>query len=567
MLRECDNTVIRNTGLTSKLKIISLGGSGDIGKNMLAFEYEDTILVVDAGVAFPNEEQPGVDLIIPDITYLLDNREKVKAILLTHGHEDHIGGLPFVLKQMSLPIYGTPLTIGMVREKLGEHGLAQSTKLLTYPEDAMLDFGAMKVEAVHVTHSLPDTSSLVFHTPVGIVVHTSDFKIDQTPIDNHLTDISRFSQLGDEGVKLLISDSVNVERKGWSPSERTLVPVFDRFMREAEGRVIVATFGSNLHRVQTVFNVAKKHGRKVAVFGRSMSQNIETALNLGYLKIDPDQRIKVEDLYKYQPKDIAILTTGSQGEPLAGLTRMSRDENAKVQLTKDDTVILSSTPIPGNENMVWRVVNRICRIGAKIVYEALQNVHVSGHGYQEELKMMINVVSPEFVAPYHGEPRHYSAYTHMALDMGYLPEQILTFETGRYLEMDEKGVRLGSDIIPHGSVFVDGVSNGGVSDIVLRDRRHLSTDGTVIVTVSIDRSNGEIVSGPEILSRGFLLPEDSAEIFEVAQEKVVEALAELRENESSDWDTARLAVQDTVSRYLRKRTNRRPIVIPVIMEV
>jgi ribonuclease J len=546
-----------------KLQIISLGGSGDIGKNMLAFRYDDTIIVVDCGVAFANEEQPGVELIIPDISYLLEHREMVKAICLTHGHEDHIGALPFVLKQLPLPLYGTALTLGMVREKLSEHGLANTTEYNVYPDRKAVTLGSLSVEAIHVTHSLPDTVSLAIRSPAGTVVHTSDFKIDQTPIDNHLFDAARFAQLGEEGVRLLISDSVNVERKGWSPSERTLVPVFERFMRECTGRVIVATFGSNLHRVQTVFNVATKYGRKVAVFGRSMSQNIATARSLGYLKIKDTQIVKVEDLCKYNPVEIAILTTGSQGEPLAGLTRMSRDENAKVQIDPTDTVILSSTPIPGNEDMVWRVVNRIFRAGANVIYDAIQNVHVSGHGYQEELKMMINLTQPEFVAPYHGEPRHYAAYSAMAREMGYPSDQILSFEVGQMLEMNEHGVTLAKDKVAHGSVLVDGISTGGVSDVVLRDRRHLSQDGTVIVTITMDRSTGEIVAGPDLLSRGFLHPEDSNELFEVSAEKVVQAVEELNYTEGSDLDTVRMAVL----KYLRKKTNRRPVVVPVVMEI
>lgn len=553
--------------MSSKLQIISLGGSGDIGKNMLAFRYEDTIVVVDCGVAFANEEQPGVDLIIPDITYLLENKEMVKAICLTHGHEDHIGALPYVLKQLPVPLYGTQLTIGMVREKLSEHGLVASTSFNVYQKREPVQFGPISVEAIHVTHSLPDAASLVIRTPVGTVVHSSDFKIDQTPIDNRLFDAPRFAQVGDEGVKLLISDTVNVERKGWCPSERSLVPIFERFMRESVGRLIVATFGSNLHRAQTVFDVAARNGRKVAIFGRSMSQNISTARSLGILRISDSQILKVEDLSKYQDNEIAILTTGSQGEPLAGLTRMSRDENAKIQIQPTDTVILSSTPIPGNEDMVWRVVNRIFRLGANVIYDAVQNVHVSGHGYQEELKMMINLTSPEFVAPYHGEARHYHAYRQMAMDMGYLKDQVLIFETGQMLEMDEHGVTVAEDKAPHGSVLVDGISTGGVSDVVLRDRRHLSQDGTVVVTVSMDRSNGEILAGPEMLSRGFLMAEDSSELFEVATEKVIEALEELNLLEGSDLDTVRITVHDTVSKYLRKRTGRRPVVIPIIMEI
>ncbi len=554
-------------GTNGKLQIISLGGSGDIGKNMLAFRYEDTILIVDCGVSFANEEQPGVDLIIPDITYLLEHREMVKGICLTHGHEDHIGALPFVLKQLPLPLYGTPLTLGMVREKLSEHGLVASTSFNPYPEGKAVEFGPLSVRAIHVTHSLPDAASLVITSPVGTVVHTSDFKIDNTPVDNRLFDSSSFAQIGDKGVRLLISDSVNVERKGWSPSERSLVPVFDRFMRDSLGRVIVATFGSNLHRVQTVVDTATRYGRKVAIFGRSMTQNVATARALGILRIADHQLVKVEDIGKYHPVEIAILTTGSQGEPLAGLTRMSRDENSKIQIDKTDTIILSSTPIPGNEDMVWRVVNRIFRLGATVVYEAIQNVHVSGHGYQEELKMMINLTRPDFVAPYHGEARHYHAYRQMALDMEYPPENILTFDVGQMLVMDENGVRKGTETVAHGSVLVDGISTGGVSDVVLRDRRHLSTDGTVIVTMTMDRSTGEVLSGPDWLSRGFLKPEDSSELFEAASERVCQAVEELNYTEGSDVDTVRVTVHDTVAKYLRKRTSRRPVVVPVIMEI
>ncbi len=553
--------------MDAKLHIVSLGGSGDIGKNMLAFCYNETIIVVDCGVMFPTEEHPGVDLIIPDITFLLENREHVKAICLTHGHEDHIGALPFVLKQLPVPLFGTALTLGMVREKLKEHGLHNSTEFHVYPEDEVVDFGDLVVEPIQVTHSLPDTVSLAIHSPVGTVVHTGDFKIDLTPIDNKYFDTSHFTALGDEGVRLLISDSVNAEKKGWSPSEKTLVPVFDRFFREAPGRVIVATFGSNLHRVQTVFNQAKKHNRKVAVFGRSMVQNLDTATSLGIVRIPDDIRIRVDDLHKYDNKDIVILTTGSQGEPLAGLTRMSRDENSKVIIEPSDTVILSSTPIPGNEDMVWRVVNRIFRRGATVIYDAMQTVHVSGHGYQEELKMMVNLTRPDYVCPYHGEPRHYNAYRKIAQEMGYAPDKILTFDIGQVLEVDAEGVRLLVETVPHGSVLVDGISTDGVSDVVLRDRKHLAQDGTVVITVGVDRTNGDIVSPPDILSRGFLHPEDSAELFVVACERVTQALEELSGAERSDIDTMRIVVHDAVSRYLRKKTNRRPVIIPVISEI
>ncbi|MDE2126087.1 MAG: ribonuclease J [Armatimonadetes bacterium] len=533
---------------------------------MLAFVYGETIVLVDAGVMFGNDEFPGVDLIIPDISWLAENREHVRGICLTHGHEDHIGALPYVLRQIQAPIYGTALTLGMARGKLSEHGLASASTLIEFGADPVI-LGELQVTAIHVTHSLPDAVSLAIGSPAGIVVHTSDFKLDASPIDGRLTDLSAFARFGDQGVRLLISDSVNVERKGWSPSEQSLVPVFDRYIRDSRGRIIVATFGSNLHRLQTVFNVAHRYGRKVAVYGRSMVQNVDIARQLGFIRFEDSDRIKPEDINQHHPGEIVICTTGSQGEPLAGLTRMSRDDNTRIHIDPTDTIILSSTPIPGNEDMVWRVVNRLFRRGANVIYDQVQNVHVSGHGYQEELKMMINLVRAHYVAPYHGEPRHYHAFRDMAIEMGYEEDQIVTFETGQMLVVNDDGVHMEPSPAQTGSVLVDSTSAAEISDVVLRDRRHLSQDGTVVVTVSIDRATGEILAGPDILSRGFLTELESVALFEEARQKVVEALAELSTADETDRDIALLAVQDTVARFLRRRTNKRPVVVPVVMEV
>jgi ribonuclease J len=553
------------------LEIIPLGGAGDIGKNMVAVRYGEDIVVIDAGVAFPTEEHPGVDLIIPDITFLRENAANVRAIVLTHAHEDHIGALPYVLKQLNVPVYGTPLTLGLVRCKLEEHKLLDQVKLHTYVPGEQVTFGEITVEPIQVTHSIPDTVSLALFTPAGTIVHTGDFKIDQTPIDGKLFDASRFAQLGDAGVLVLISDSTNAERPGWVPSERLVGRFFDKEFRESRGRVLVTTFASNIHRVQTVFDMAARYDRKVAVAGRSMARNIEVARELGFIKYKDTNRIRVEEIGDYHPAEIVILTTGSQGEPLSALSRMSQDDH-KIRIEPGDTVILSSKPIPGNEDAVWRTVNRLFRRGARVLYDMIAPVHVSGHGNQEELKLMYNLTRPEYVIPYHGEPRMMSAYADMVEEMGHDSDKILFVEIGDRLvfakdEEEKTTTRYLDPIESAGSVLVDGISEGGVSEFILRDRRHLADNGTVIVTVGLDRATGEIVYGPDLISRGFLHPEDSEELFEGARAKVIEILETMEQEEDADWDNVRTSLRDTVSRYLRKKTNRRPVVIPVVMEI
>lgn len=548
------------------VQIIPLGGAAEIGKNMLVVRCGDDIVVLDAGVTFPTDEHPGVDLIIPDYTYLLENAEHIRAIVLTHAHEDHVGALPYLLADIEAPVFGTLLTLGMLRHKLDEHQLQDRVRLVPFAPGDRVDFGALTVEPIQVTHSIPDTVSLALHTPDGVIVHTGDFKIDHTPIDGRLFNASRFAQLGDAGVALLISDTTNAERPGWVRSEKEVAAVFDREFQSAPGRVLVTTFASNLHRIQTVFDVAARHGRRVAVAGRSMARNVEVARELGYLHYRDDCRARVEDIGALHPAEVVILTTGSQGEPLSALSRMACDDH-KIQIEPGDTVILSSHPIPGNEDAVWRTVNRLFRRGARVLYDLVCPVHVSGHANQEELKLMYNLTRPDYVVPFHGEPRMMHAYTEMIASMGHARERILWLDNGTILQLDAGHARIAGAIDSAGDVLIDGVSEGGVADFVIRDRRHLANDGTVIVTLAIDKSTGKMLSAPDLISRGFLHPEDSEELFEEASERVTAAIQEMDADEDRDWDNVRSLVRDVVARFLRKQTSRRPVVIPVVLEI
>ncbi len=550
----------------SRLEIVPLGGAAEIGKNMLAVRYEDDIVVIDAGVMFPTEEHPGVDLILPDFTYLTDNAGFVRGLVLTHAHEDHVGGVPYLLKDLNIPVFGTRLTLGMIRHKLEEHKLLQSVDLNVVEPGDRLEFGAITVEPIQVTHSIPGTVSLALHTPVGTIVHTGDFKIDHTPVDGKLFDASRFAQLGDAGVLLMLSDTTNAERPGWIPSEKVVGAVLEDHLRNAEGRVLFTTFASNLHRIQQVFDACDRLGRKVAVAGRSMSRNIEVARELGYLKYKDTGRVRIEDIDDLHPAEVLVLTTGSQGEPLSALSRIACDDH-KIQIAPGDTVILSSKPIPGNEDAVWRTVNRLIRRGARVLYDQITPVHVSGHANQEELKLMYNLVRPKFVVPFHGEPRMMVQYTDMVTGMGHPRDRVIWLQNGDRMALDGKTVELLEPIDSAGSILVDGVSEGGVADFVIRDRKHLASDGTVIVTVALDRVSGEILAAPDLISRGFLHPEDSEELFEEAAERVVDLLNEMTAEEEQDWDNARTMLRDVVAKFLRKRTGRRPVVVPVVLEV
>jgi ribonuclease J len=553
--------------LGAGLEIIPLGGASEVGKSSIFVRYGNDAVLIDAGVIFPTDEHPGVDLIIPDFAYVAAHAEQLRAICITHAHEDHIGALPYLLRQVSAPVYATPLTIGIIREKLDEHGLLQTAQLRTWIPGEALELGALTVEPIRVTHSIPDTVSLAIFSPAGIVVHTGDFKIDHTPVDGKHFDAARFAQLGDEGVMLLLSDSVNAERKGWVPSERVVGNALDEQFRKAEGRVLVTTFSSNLHRVQQVFETAARYGRRVAVAGRSMERNIGVARELGYLKYADTDRVKIEEMEQLPDHKVAVITTGSQGEPLAALSRMARDDH-KIKIRPGDTVVLSSKPIPGNEEDVWRTVNRLIRRGAHVVYDMITPVHVSGHANQEELKLMFNLTRPLYAAPFHGEPRMMYAYTEMVAGMGMPRERVLWLENGDRLFLDGTTAELLEPIGPAAGILVDGLSEGGVSDVILRDRRHLGSEGTVVVTVGLDRATGEIVYGPDLISRGFLHPEDSEDMFDEARTKVTEALETLAaDDDDVDPDSARMVIRDVTARSLKKRTGRRPVIVPAVMEI
>jgi len=548
------------------LQVIPLGGASEVGKNMLVIQYGDDMVVIDAGVTFPSYEHLGVDLIVPDMSYVLENAQNLRAVLLTHGHEDHIGALPFLLKRVSVPVYGTALTLGLVRAKLDEYGLLDAADLHVYRPGERIELGEIAVEPIRVTHSVPDTVSLAFFTPVGIIVHTGDFKIDQTPVDGRTFDAGRFALLGDEGVLLLISDSVNAEERGWSPSERTVGRVMDQQFRDAPGRVLVTTFSSNIHRIQQVFDAAAAHHRRVLIAGRSMERNVRVARELDYIRYSDSQIIGTDEVEHIAPRDVAILTTGSQGEPLSALTQMSRQTH-RIRIEQGDTVIISATPIPGNEEDVWRTVNRLIRLGARVVYDLITPVHASGHACQEELKLMLNLTRPLYVVPFHGEPRMMQAYTDMALESGMPRDTIVWLENGDRLGLDGITARKLDPIDSAGVVFVDGLSEGGVNDLVLRDRQHLATGGTVVVIVARDQATGEILSGPEFTCRGFLDPSHVESLFDEAADLVLDALSEDSPGDTIERQEPQTVIRDVVARFLRKRTGQRPVVVPVVIEI
>lgn len=548
------------------VEIIPLGGASEIGKNMIVIRHADDIVVIDAGVTFPSADHPGIDLIVPDMTYLSDNADNVRAVVLTHGHEDHIGAVPFLLRRVQAPIYGTPLTLGLVRERLQEHHLLEVADLRTVQPGERITFGHITVEPIRVTHSIPDTISLAITTPAGLIVHTGDFKIDHTPVDGRSFDAARFAQLGDDGVVLLITDSVNAEKPGWVPSERIVGRFLDQQFDHADGRILVTTFASNIHRIQQFFEVAADHGRKVAIAGRSMQRNVRIARELDYLRYDDSLSISVDDLENWPDDRVAILTTGSQGEPFAALSQMATDRH-KIRIKEGDTVILSSTPIPGNEIGIWRTVNRLINRGARVVYDLITPVHASGHANQEELKLMYSLTRPLYVVPFHGEPRMMQAYTDMVMGMGAPRDSVIWLQNGDRLGLDGVGAEKLEPLEITGSVFVDGTSADGISDIVLRDRRHLAEGGTVVVTLTRDFDTGEIVSGPEFVARGFLSSEDTEDLFLEAASRVRDALDDLSATDDVDAEDAGTVVRDTVARFLRKRTRLRPVVLPIVTEI
>ena len=548
-----------------KLRIIPLGGVGEIGKNMTVLEYGNSIIVVDCGVMFPQETMPGIDLVIPDITYLLQKRSKVKAFFITHGHEDHIGALPYVLPHFEVPVYATKLTLGLIEVKLREHKLLDSSDLRTAQFGKRIQAGVFGVDYFSVAHSVPDAAGLGIQTPVGTLVHTGDFKIDLTPVDSKPTDISALARLGTDGVHILLADSTGVERPGFTPSESTVGPVFDDIIRNAGGRVIVATFASLIARIQQVVNISYKYGRKVAVVGRSMQQNVKMALELGYLT-DPDRTIQTwEQVASLPGNKVSIVTTGAQGEPTSALSRMANSDHRQIQIRKGDTVVLSATPIPGNEELVSRNIDNLFKLGANVIYGPEAHVHVSGHPGREELKMLTSITSPTYLVPVHGEVRHLIQHARMAESIGIPAQNILIPENGRVMEFTESSARF-SGHVPANNVFVDGLGVGDIGDIVLRDRVHLSQDGVVIAVMTVDRRTGKPSGQPELISRGFVDGNDEP-IIEGARQQLYRSLQQSHTSANAEPAYIQNRARDVLQKYLYQRTKRRPMVLGLVVEV
>lgn len=550
----------------AKMKIIPLGGLNEIGKNMMALEYKDDIMIIDCGMSFPEDEMLGIDIVIPDITYLIKNKDKVRGIVLTHGHEDHIGALPYVLKKLNVPVYGTKLTLGLVDNKLKEHKLSGSVHTEVVKPGDTIKLGEFKIEFIRTSHSIADAVCLAIHTSLGTIVHTGDFKIDFTPINGDPIDFHRLAELGKKGVLLLLADSTNVERQGYTMSERTVGVTFENIFRNANQRIIVATFASNVHRVQQIINAAYKFNRKVSVSGRSMVNVVNVAMDLGYLNVPEDILIDISDINKYPDNEIVVITTGSQGEPMSALSRMASSEHKKLEIQPGDMVILSATPIPGNEKTVARVVNQLFEKGANVIYEALADVHVSGHACQEELKLMHALIKPQFFIPVHGEYRHLRQHAKLAESLGMSNENIFTIENGQILEISKEGAKVCGNVAS-GNILVDGLGVGDVGNIVLRDRKHLSEDGLMVVVVTITKDTGQVVAGPDIISRGFVYVRESEVLMDEARGVVKNALQVCQSNGVREWAALKSAIKDSLRGFLYEKTKRSPMILPIIMEV
>lgn len=549
---------------SSKLKIIPIGGLEQIGMNITAFEYEDSIVVVDCGLAFPEDDMLGIDLVIPDVTYLKDNIEKVKGFVITHGHEDHIGALPYVLKDINVPVYATKLSMGIIEHKLKEHNLLRSTRRKVINYGQSIHLGAFRIEFIKTNHSIQDAAALAIYSPVGIVVHTGDFKVDYTPVFGDAIDLQRFAELGKKGVLALMSDSTNAERKGFTMSERTVGMTFDHLFAEHRNtRIIIATFASNVDRVQQIINSAYKYGRKVVVEGRSMVNIITTASELGYLNIPKHTLIEIDQLGNYPPEKTVLITTGSQGESMAALSRMAADIHKKVTIMPGDTVIFSSNPIPGNEKAVSRVINELSQKGANVIF---QDAHVSGHACQEELKLIYSLLKPKYAIPVHGEFRHLKANAGVAESLGVQKDHIFIMQSGDVLALDGESAEI-VDKIHTGAILVDGLGVGDVGNIVLRDRQHLAEDGILIVVMTLEKGTNQLLAGPDIVSRGFVYVRESEGLMEEARSVLYEALEKCLSNRHADWNKIKLVVRDTMSDFLWKRTKRRPMILPIIMDV
>ena len=555
---------VGNNSETSKLKIIPLGGLEQIGMNITAFEYEDSIIVVDCGLAFPADDMLGIDLVIPDVTYLKDNYDKVKGFVITHGHEDHIGSLPYILKEMNVPVYGTRLTMGIIENKLKEHNLVQSTKRKIVKFGQSIALGQFRIEFIKTNHSIVDAAALAIYSPAGIVVHTGDFKVDYTPVFGDAIDLPRFAELGKKGVLALLIESTNAERPGFTQSERTVGRTFDTLFEEHRNtRIIVATFASNVDRVQQIINTAYRFGRKVVVEGRSMVNIIDTAANLGCLEVPENTLIDVDMLKHYPDNQTVIITTGSQGESMAALSRMASGIHRKISITPSDTVIFSSSPIPGNEKAVTKVINEILQKGADVIY---QDAHVSGHACQEELKLIYTLVKPKYVMPIHGEYKHLIAQKKIAESLGVPKDNIFIMKSGNVLELSEESAAI-TGCVPAGGILVDGLGVGDVGNVVLRDRQHLAEDGIMIVVLALDSYNGVLVSGPDIVSRGFVYVRESESLMDEARDVVEDAINYCLDRGITDWGKLKGSIRDSLSDFVWKKTKRRPMILPIIMEV
>ncbi len=552
---------------TNKLRFIPIGGMNEIGKNMFVIEYRDDMIIIDCGMTFPEEQMLGIDVVIPDFSYLQENKHKIRGMVLTHGHEDHIGAIPYFMKEVgNVDIYGTALTLGLLKNKLQEHKLSDA-KLHRVSYGDILKLGKMEVEFIQTTHSIPQSSAIAIRTPQGNIIHTGDFKVDFTPIDGDGIDLNRLAQYGAEGVELLISDSTNAHRKGYTMSEKVVGQTFDNlFAKHQDKRIIVATFASNVHRVQQIINSAEKYGRKIILSGRSMLNVVGTARELGLIKVEKDTIVDINEMHKFDPNELTFITTGSQGEPFSALTRISNGEHKKIQVTKDDVVILSASSIPGNEVAINGVINNLMEKGTEVIHQTLSEIHVSGHACEEELKLIMSLTKPKYILPFHGEMMQMKAHEKIAHKMGIPEENVMMIANGDVLELDHNGMKVSSSV-QAGAVLVDGLGIGDVGNIVLRDRKWLSEDGLIIVVVTLSKKTGKVVSGPDIVSRGFVYVRESGDLMTDAKEVVRRTLQSLESRGNSDWNTLKTEIKDDLKDFINKEMQRKPMILPIIMEV
>lgn len=550
---------------SKKLRIIPLGGLNEIGKNITLIEYENDIVIVDCGMTFPEDEMLGVDIVIPDVSYLTKNKDKIKGLVLTHGHEDHIGAVPYILKKINVPIYGTRLTLGLLQNKLNEHNLKPDMKIVSFNDKVRL--GSIVVEFIRQCHSIPDSAALAFHTPAGVIVHTGDFKIDYTPIMGGVNDLNRFAELGSKGVLCLMAESTNVERDGYTLSERVVGETFRGIFSEARyNRIIVATFASNIQRIQQIIEAAENYERKVVLSGRSMINNVSVARELGYLRAKDKTFVDINNMNKYDDEKICIITTGSQGEPMSALTRIAYNEHRKINLTKNDCIILSAHPIPGNEKTVSKVINKLLEEDCKVIYESLGEIHVSGHACKEELKLIHTLCKPKYFIPIHGEHRHLKLHSKLAQSLGMNKNDIFLLKNGDILEIDKKRAEI-SGAVQSGNILVDGLGVGDVGNIVLRDRKHLAEDGLIIVVITINKEDGSVVAGPDIISRGFVYVRESEDLIDGARDEINKVLDECERKRINDWATLKNNIRERLKSYIFSTIKRNPMILPIIMEV